>query len=163
MKIFKISICSIIVLFLTNCATKSKGKIAANITYEIECMGVELDGSQTLKSWGTGRNYSDACEQAKKNAVRDVLFVGIKKGRDECNALPLIMDPSGKFNNESYFNKFFADGGEYAQYVNTKDERILDKVERDKMKNDESRTHGVVVRVLRSELKTKMINDGIIK
>ena len=73
------------------------------------------------------------------------------------------MDPSGKFNNEGYFNKFFADGGEYAQYVNTKDERILDKVERNKMKNDESRTHGVVVRVLRSELKTKMINDGIIK
>ena len=27
-----------------------------------ECMGIELDGSQTLRSYGTGRNKSDAIE-----------------------------------------------------------------------------------------------------
>ena len=58
----------------------SQNNNTGKISFESECMGVELDGSQTLKAWGTGRNYSDACEQAKKNAVRDVLFKGIKNG-----------------------------------------------------------------------------------
>ena len=35
----------------------------------IKCMGVELDGSQTLRVQGYGRNRSDAKEQAMKNAV----------------------------------------------------------------------------------------------
>ena len=46
----------------------------------IECMGVELDGSQTLRVWALGRNKVDALEQAKKNAVREVIFKGIRNG-----------------------------------------------------------------------------------
>jgi len=126
-------------------------------------MGVELDGSQTLKAWGTGRNYSDACEQAKKNAVRDVLFKGIKNGSGECNSLALILNQDIKFKNEDYFNVFFADGGKYSQFVNTKDEQIAKKFKREKEKNGDQNTHAIVLRVLRSALKKQLINDGIIK
>ena len=52
---------------------------------EPECLGVELDGSVTLRSWGTGRNRIDAVDQAKKNAVYHVLFKGIRKGNPECS------------------------------------------------------------------------------
>jgi len=133
------------------------------ISFESECMGTELDGSQTLKAWGTGRNYSDACEQAKKNAVRDVLFKGIKNGSGECNSLPLLMNQSDKFKHEDYFNSFFTDGGKFSQFVNTRDERNFKKFRREKSKNGDQRTHAVAVRVLRSELKKQLIKDGIIK
>ena len=70
-------------LNFTSC--KPQKKIAGNYTYETECMGIEMDGSQTLKAWGYGKNRIDAVEQAKKNAVRDVLFKGIRNGKTECN------------------------------------------------------------------------------
>ena len=42
--------------------------------YQTECISVEQDGSQTLRVFGKGRNRSDAMEQAKKDAVYEVLF-----------------------------------------------------------------------------------------
>ena len=44
---------------------KTKSAIGANYTHEVECLGSELDGSVTLKSWGKGKNRADALEQAK--------------------------------------------------------------------------------------------------
>ena len=58
---------------------------------------------------------------------------------------------------------FFADGGKYSQFVSLKDERVLEKMKRNKKKNGETRTHGLVVRVNRSALKQELTKDGIIK
>ena len=142
---------------------KHQQRTAAFYEYKTECLGVELDGSQTLKAWGNGRNRADACEQAKKNAVRDVVFFGIKSGKSDCNSNPLIYEVNAQDKYQDYFNKFFTDGGDYKNFVNVKDEKIMDKISRDKKKTAESVTHGMVVRVLRSELKKKLIADGIIK
>ncbi|MEG1999309.1 MAG: hypothetical protein RR015_04775, partial [Bacteroidales bacterium] len=35
----------------------------AYYNYETECLGIEHDGSQTLRVWANGRNRSDALEQ----------------------------------------------------------------------------------------------------
>ena len=35
---------------ITSCSGQKK--LAGNYTYKSECMGVELDGSQTIKAWG---------------------------------------------------------------------------------------------------------------
>ena len=40
----------------------------------VECLGVEHDGSQTLRASGSGRNKRDALEQAKKNAVMASMY-----------------------------------------------------------------------------------------
>ena len=42
-------------------------------------------------SLGNGRNRFDAIEQAKKNAVRDVIFKGITDGKNECNNRPVLV------------------------------------------------------------------------
>lgn len=145
---------------LVGCAEKT---VASFYSYKTECMGVELDGSQTLKAWGNGRNRADAVEQAKKNAVRDVIFNGISDGKKECNTKPLVFEVNAQQKHENYFNAFFADGGEYKNYVSLRDERIFDKISRDGKRNSESVTHGLVVRVLRAELQQKLKQDGIIK
>jgi hypothetical protein len=148
--------------FFIGCSSP-QNSIAGNYTYKTECLGLELDGSQTLKAWGNGRNRLDAVEQAKKNAVNEVLFNGIYEGKTDCEKRPVVSEVNARQKYENYFNVFFADGGEYKNYVSLKDERIFQKVSRDRKGARESVTHGYVVRVMRSELKTRMIQDGIIK
>ena len=152
----------LMLLVATISCTAQKG-VAGNYTYKSECMGVELDGSQTIKAWGNGRNRSDAVEQAKKNAVRDVIFFGISEGKSECNAKPLIFEVNAQEKYEEYFGRFFSDGGEYKNFISLRDERIFNKISRDKKKARESVTHGMIVRVLRNDLKAKLITNGIIK
>lgn len=150
-----------VILVLFSCSPQKK--IAGNYSYKTECLGIEMDGSQTVKVWGNGRNRWDAIEQAKKNAVKDVLFNGIYEGKQECEKRPVVAEVNAQQKYETYFNKFFADDGEYKNYVSLKDERIGQKISRDRRGASQSVTHGVVVRVLRAELKQKMIEDGILK
>jgi hypothetical protein len=150
-----------VILVLFSCSPQKR--TARNYSYNTECLGVEMDGSQTVKTWGNGRNRWDAIEQAKKNAVKDVLFNGIYEGKQECEKRPLVAEVNAQQKYEAYFNKFFADDGEYKNYVSLKDERIGQKISRDNKGARQSVTHGVVVRVLRAELKQKMIEDGILK
>ena len=68
---------AVITTVFTSCgSTQMKG--AGNYNYETECIGVEGDGSQTVKGWGSGRNREDAVEQSKKNGLSSVLFKGIR-------------------------------------------------------------------------------------
>ena len=154
--------CLLAVGTLTFTSCDPQKKIAGNYTYETECMGVEMDGSQTLKAWGSGKNRWDAVDQAKKNAVRDVLFKGIRNGKQECEVKPVIFEVNAQEKYEDYFNKFFADGGEYKNYVSMKDESIMPKITKDKKSAGSEVTEGVIVRVLRSDLKKKMIADKIL-
>lgn len=126
---------------------------------EPECLGVEMDGSVTLRVWGTGRNRIDAVDQAKKIAVRDVLFKGIRKGNPDCNPRPLIPEVNAEMKYEDFFNRFFSDrGGDYKKFVSGKDERLDNKIFRRGMGDSKSVTYSVIVRVLRSELKEYLAN-----
>lgn len=154
---------ALLVLALSATTLQAQKKIAGNYGYKTECMGVELDGSETVKAWGNGRNRSDAVEQAKKNAIRDIIFHGLVEGKQECKQRALLLEVNAEEKYEDYFNKFFADGGEFKNYISLRDERILDKVSRDRKKGRGSVTNGFIVRVLRSELKAKLIADGILK
>ena len=126
----------------------------------IECMGVEGDGSQTLRVWALGRNKTDAIEQAKKNAVREVIFKGIRNGSSECNIRPLMYEVNGEEKYQYYFNTFFKDGGEYLKYVSMEDRRAFTTR---KIKTTNQVKCGLTVRVLRPELLQRLIEDKIIK
>ncbi len=126
----------------------------------IECLGVEGDGSQTLRVTGTGRNKSDAKEQAKKDAVMAVIFDGIRGGLNGCDTRPLINDMNARRTYEDYFNAFFTDDGEYEKYVTTEDKKRGSSV---KTKNKNFVNYRLTVRVLRPQLKARLQADGIIK
>lgn len=138
-------------------------RAAGNFSNPTECMGVELDGSQTLKAYGNGRNRSDAIEQARKNAVRDVLFNGIRGGKAECETRPLVTEVNAQRKHERYFNTFFADDGPYKAFTTTEDERLGRRVMRDRSTGRGSVSHALIVRVLRSELRQRLVSDGIIQ
>jgi hypothetical protein len=148
-------------LVIFSCSTKG---ISGSYTYKTECFESELDGSITVKAWGNGRNYFDACEQAKKNAVRDVLFRGITDGQEACQQRPLVHEVNARQKYEDYFNAFFADRGAYKRYVSVRDERLTGKINRSrKGSRQQSVTHGIILRIMRADLKRQLIEDGIIK
>jgi hypothetical protein len=159
-----ISSCILVLVSFFGCKTNPQQHISSNYTFKTECLGVELDGSQTLKAWGNGRNKADAVEQAFKNSVRDVLFNGINNGKSECNIKPVIFEVNAQQNHEEYFNRFFADGGAYKEFVSERDgSRYHIEVIKERKQSGSQETYGVVVRVLRSELASKMKADGILK
>ncbi len=139
-------------------AKKDKSLVAFE-NMPIECLNVELDGSQTLRVYGKGRNRTDAIEQAKKNAVREVLFNGIKSGNGGCNTQPIMLEVNAAEKYEYYFNVFFKDRGDYRKFISMEDQRTNTKKHG---KSDTQAYYAITVRVLRPELKQRLIDDGII-
>jgi hypothetical protein len=147
-------------VLLASCGPQRQ--IAGNYAHVCECISMEGDGSFTILAWGEGRNRFDAVEQAKKNALRDVIFKGIIDGKGNCDKKPLLTEVNAEQKYEDYFVKFFADKGPYLKYVELKDERIEDKILRDRQASSKDITNSVVVRVLRYDLKQKLIEDNIL-
>lgn len=125
----------------------------------IRCLGVELDGSQTLRIQGYGRNRSDAKEQAMKNAVWAIIFDGIRDGVEGCNMRPLVTEVNAKERYEDYFNLFFADNGEYKKYVSLRDTK---KRSGGRSKDKLGYAYDLTIRVLRAELKARLKADNVI-
>lgn len=125
----------------------------------IKCMGVELDGSQTLRVLGYGRNRADAKEQAMKNAVWAVIFDGIRDGVGGCNTRPLVTEVNARERYEDYFNLFFADGGAYKEYVSLKDTKTRSA---DRKKDKVGYNYEMTIRVLRAQLKARLKADNVI-
>lgn len=161
-KLFLIALFAISIVMVAGC--NPQRHLSGNYTFKTECMGVELDGSQTLKGWGDGRNRTDAIEQAKKNAVRDVIFVGISDGKSDCNIKPIIFEVNAQEKYQDYFNKFFADGGPYKEFTSETDgSRYHIEVIKERKQAGSQEKYGVVVRVLRADLVARLKTDGIIK
>jgi hypothetical protein len=163
--IFFIVLSCLMFLLLTGCPAQRKVTVNqgnpyvdGNYTLKTECLGVNGDGSQTLKAWGNGRNRYEAVEQAKKNALRDVLFKGILNGKSDCDPKPLVTEVNAQVKYESYFNNFFFEGGDYQLYV----QQLEDPLER--IYPDRTTvTFSVILKVQKSELKQRMITDGILQ
>ena len=152
-------VCLILLLF-SACSSNKPAAFGSFYSYETECLGTEYDGSLTLRAWGEGNSKKDAVEQAKKKALRDVIFKGITRGVNDHTMRPLVLEANGAEKHQDYFNRFFADGGDYTKFVNMKDEKSNSK---QIMENRQVYKYGVTIRVLRNELKKRLQNDGIIK
>jgi hypothetical protein len=165
--ISKITTLLILITLVSSC--NPQRKIAENYSTEIECLGTEMDGSVTVKAFGKGRNRKDAIDQAKKNAVNEIIFKGLRSGKDECGSAPLLSIPNARTKYEDYFNAFFTDGGGYTEFASDEDERTGLKLI--KGRNDysirpftrENVTHNIVLRIEKSKLKQKLRSDKIIK
>jgi len=159
-KLFFYTLGFVLCALALSCNTSNK--LGAHYTYETECMGSELDGSYTLKAWGSGRSIVDAREQARKNAVRDVIFKGISKGKSDCQIKPILMETNAYDKYRDYFNKFFADHGAFEKYVSYQDKRAGSSA-KTRQRTDTEVKYGVVVRVKSAEIREKLIQDNILK
>lgn len=145
-------------LGLIGCGVKSS---QAYYSYDSKIISSEKDGTYNIRACGRGRNAVVAYEEAKKQAVYDVVFNGVVSGNGQINSLrPLMTDMNAKEKYEDYFNAFFADKGAYAQFASLKDRRILSS---DWNRNKMQVLAQVSVTVDRAALKKKLIEDNILK
>lgn len=141
---------------LSSCSPKQE--IAAYYSYETECLGVEGDGSHTLKAWGKGSSKADALAQAKKNAVKDILFKGVSKGKSDCTVRPLIVEVNAEQKHQDYFFAFFADNGAYKKFISN-----ADGSDSKNFVAGANNAYGVTVRVLRNKLRKQLVKDKILE
>ncbi len=152
---------SIIFIFLLAGCSKTITNVTSSTAYttpEPICIGIERDGSQTLRVWGKGSNVADAIEQAKKNAVYEVLFRGIR-GTGECERCPLVPEVNARERYANYFNPFFKDGGEYQKFVT---EEVAGKTSCLEAKGSSIISYGVIVTVDREGLRQQLERDGVL-
>ena len=132
--------------------------VNAFYTFDTECMGSEMDGSVVLRAWGQGHSRSAAMEQAKKQAVYDVIFEGVRKG--QCNFKPLLFEVNAREKYQAYFDKFFSKGGDYEQFLKMDATKMGSGVKAESKTRD---SYALVVRVLRADLEKKLIADNILE
>ncbi len=149
-------------LILAGCGSR---RSQAYYDYKSKVIGTELDGSYTIRAWGRARNAADAYEQARKQAVYDVVFneIQVESGTMASTSgvlRPLLMELNAKQKYEDYFNAFFADKGEFEKYCSLKEKRVLSS---NYSKTDAQTIAQVTVCVYRSQLKQKLIDDNILK
>lgn len=126
---------------------------------QVEYLNSEMDGSVTLRATGQGKNQKDAVEQAKKNALYEVIFNGIR-GAEGSLQRPLIFEVNAREKHSNYFNQFFSDKGPYRDFISMKDQKKGSKV---KIDGDVQVKYIITVRVLVPELKNQLTQDKIIK
>lgn len=150
----------VVTLALTGCKTPTQisGEYAST-GFPVTCMSLDPDGTQTLRTWGTGINKDKAIEQAKRKAVEAVIFDGITAGNGGCNKRPLVNEVNARERYEDYFNTFFRADGAFNRYVELEEKRTS----RIKSSSSSMETWGVVVRVNRTELKKRLADDNVIK
>lgn len=154
-----ILISALLILTLAGCNTaKDIDSTYANHNFEVQC--VDTDGDyEILRSWGKGNDKDDSIEQAKKNALRAVMFKGITGGNGNCRVRPIILAVNAEENNRQYFNEFFAKKGPWKNFVKIDEKRGSRKVSR----NNEIENWEVTVVVDVDKLISHLAQDKIIQ
>ena len=87
-----------------------------------------------------------------------MIFKGIKSTGD-CNKNPIVTEVNARERYSDYFDAFFADGGEWRNYVQ---ELVGNKASRLQASGLSQQTYGVVVTVNRSTLLKRLKDDGVL-
>lgn len=128
---------------------------------QVECISVESDGSLTLRVHSLGRNRYDAKDQARKDAIYEVIFKGVKVEGNQMLSRPLLYEVNAEEKYQDFFNGFFADGGKFMEYSSMKDKKAGSSTR--KGKGGIQVEKGITIRVLRPQLKKYLIEQNIIK
>ena len=125
--------------------------------YDLVSVGEGQQGAYKIKVWTYSKSPKLSEEFTRKCAVHGVLFKGIASNKGTSVKRPLIKDPQAKFEFEDFFQKFFADGGEYGRFVQ------LTSGVPEVIKVGKENKIGVVVLVQKDELRKYLEEAGIRK
>lgn len=127
---------------------------------QTEGISVGMDGKETVRAVAKGRDKVDAIQQCMKKAVYDVTFKGITSGSTTVDSRPVLSNPMLRDRYEDYFNLFFADGGDFMQYVSLDNQK---KSTVKVYKNKEFCAVDMILVVDRAGLRNRFIHDNILK
>lgn len=130
--------------------------------YEVECAGIGKEGTYLVKVWSYSKKPAIAMEQAKKNAVHAIIFQGFGGGAQGCTSQKALTNNTALEQEKAdFFADFFADGGKYMKYVGTANDGAMG--EGDRIKIGKEYKMGVIVTVLKDNLRKDLEQAGILK
>ncbi|MBU0764849.1 MAG: hypothetical protein KJ607_08445 [Bacteroidetes bacterium] len=161
----RICLSSLMILAIAVSVSAQKKKKADNDTkewrYEIEAVATGGEGSYLIKVWSYSKKPEIAIEQAKKNAVHGVIFKGFAAIQGVPGQKPLAQDPNVEMEKAEFFDSFFSDGGKYMKFVSVSNDGAV--AAEDRMKIGKEYKVGVVVTVMKDNLRKDLEAAGIIK
>ncbi len=149
-------------LIVVSCKSKIE-TISGYFDYETECVSVNRSGLQTVKAWGIGMDEKEAILNARRRAIDDVLFKGLRGGNSSCNMRPIVSNPNAKINNEQYFNQFYAPKGDFEKYAGLPDENWLRRKLKVNKKSEGEHAFEIIIEIDMQGLKSHLRNDNIIQ
>jgi hypothetical protein len=154
----RILLLSVLLVILASCGVKVS---ESYYDQPVKILRAEYDGSYVIRSSGKGRNAAAALAEARKQAVYDVVFNGVPSTTSTVSSLkPLLLEVNAKTKYQDYFNSFFADGGEYLNYISIEDKRATSS---NWFRGESQVTCQTNVTVNVAALKAKLQNDNILK
>ena len=110
-KYLNIKFSLILILFLTfSCSTKK-------IAIQTECFSIQTSGYVTVSIWNPSKGSSYKLTNARKDAVRSLLFSGLS-GSENCQTQPKILRSISEEENFSKIQKdFFSNGGDWSKFT----------------------------------------------
>lgn len=141
--------------------TRKERKILYNsqYNYEIEPVGVGQDGTKVFKVWGYGKKVEDAVMNAKEAAVAACIFKGLPGGQGSAPTPAICSEPNAELKHEQYFEKFFAVGGKYLQFIALTNDG--DPAGEDRLKIKKGYKVAIYVQVMYDALRKQLEADGI--
>ena len=140
-----------LICFSSNAQNKQT-KSASFYHYETECLEDKLDGNFVFMAWGAGSSKKEAIDQAKRNAINDILFKGVNKST--CSVRPLINEVQAREKYRGYLAEFFRE--DYLDYIR------IEKSTKSKKKSRSQTTYGVKVKIDVEGIRNKLKTDNII-
>lgn len=154
-----LSLASAIVLMLGSCRSRQQVSDSfAGYDFGTTLVDVSPSGMLTVRTWGSGPDKASSIEEAKKNAVSELIFNGFATTSDY-NARALVTEVNARERYAEYFDRFFAKGGEYRKFV--REASSTDK-SRIRSKSTARENHGVVVVIDRNALRRQLVDDGVL-
>ena len=136
---------------------KKADKDTNEFRYEIECAGNAVQGTYLVKVWSYSKKAAVAENQCRKNAVHGVIFKGYGGGAGCVAQRPLANTPGIETQFQTYFDNFFATGGEFQKYAS-----IIEGTTEIVRVGKEYKV-GVVVSVRKDDLRKALEAAGVIK
>ncbi len=131
--------------------------------YDISCEGIAKQGVKLVKVWSYSKNPKHAISSAMRNAVHGIIFKGYTGVGQGCTpSAPLVNELKTEEDNQTFFDSFFAEGGEYLKYVSAATDGSIGAGDRLKVSNREYKI-GVVVTVMSDQLRKRLQDEKIIK
>ena len=151
--------CFALMLQLSGCRGQKEVSSAwSAFGFETSYVNASASGIVTVRAWGNGSDKAHAIETAKKNAVSDVIFKGVKGGKGYLGQ-PIVTEVNARERYAEYFDLFFADGGEYKNFVT---ESSNSDMSRTRSKSDARENYGITVDIDRSALVRQLRSDNVI-
>lgn len=108
---------AVLIFSFFSCGSRQIPKVVSGYySYETECIRKDLNGTMLVRAWGKGLSQKEAELDARKKAVDDLLFKGIR-GKEDCSTNPLISNPNAREIIEKKLDRFYKDKGKFRKYV----------------------------------------------